>query len=437
MFGGDKMLSSEAENYIQKRGVNRGRVVLHSDLNNFFASVECLKHRALKSYPVAVCGSIEDRHGIVLAKNNLAKAFGIKTGQVIWQAKRLCPELIVLEPHYEDYAEYSDIIRQIYHTYSDRVEPFGMDEAWIELTGGNGIENLYDGVRTANSIRKKIYEETGLTVSVGVSDNKTFSKLASDYKKPDAVTLFGPDEYLSIISRLSIGEMMYAGRSTQKRLNSFSINTIGDAARSSVALFRSILGKNGVSLYYNACGYDTSPVIKIDAEDIIKSIGNSATPPRDLCNSDDVKIMLYALCDKVSSRLRKAGMRATVLQIHIRDTNLNVAERQCCILPTDNQVQLAKQALALYESCFGQEVKMRSIGVRTSGLVKNSAICQESMFGISFETEEKNKVIDSTVDELRLRFGRNIIKRGILHTDKSLYSPIYSPKHMIQPFKSH
>ena len=171
------MLSAEAENYINRKGVNEGRVVLHSDLNNFFASVECLKHKSLKLYPIAVCGSRDERHGIVLAKNNLAKKFGITTGQVIWQARNLCPDLIVLQPHYEEYAYYSEMIREIYRTYSDRVEPFGMDEAWIDLTGPDGVKTLADGVSVANRIRKKVYEETGLTLSVGVSDNKTFATL--------------------------------------------------------------------------------------------------------------------------------------------------------------------------------------------------------------------------------------------------------------------
>ncbi|MBQ8759159.1 MAG: DNA polymerase IV, partial [Clostridia bacterium] len=338
------MLSAEAENYINRRGVNEGRVVLHSDLNNFFASVECLKHKSLKAYPIAVCGSRDERHGIVLAKNNLAKKFGIKTGQVIWQARNLCPELIVLQPHYEEYAFYSEIIREIYRSFSDRVEPFGMDEAWIDLTGTEGVHNLSDGVEKANKIRKRVYEETGLTLSVGVSDNKTFAKLASDYKKPDAVTVFGPEEYLGIISKLAIGEMVYAGRSTQKRLKTFEIETIGDASRSSMSVFRSLLGKNGVSLYLNACGHDISRVAKVDDEDIIKSIGNSVTPPRDLCGVNDIKLMIHALSDKVCARLRNAKMRATVVQIHVRDTKLNVSERQCGLLPTDNELMLSETA---------------------------------------------------------------------------------------------
>ncbi len=431
------MLSREAENYINHKGINEGRVVLHSDLNNFFASVECLKHRALNNYPVAVCGSKDERHGIVLAKNNIAKKFGIKTGQVIWQAKQLCPNIIVLNPHYEEYLYYSNIIRKIYSGYSDRVEPFGMDEAWVDVTGNDGVRTLSDGVRTANSIRKKIYEQTGLTVSIGVSDNKTFSKLASDYRKPDAVTVFGPDEYMGIISKLSIGEMMYAGRSSQKRLKSFSVETIGDAAQKDMLTFKSILGKNGVNLYLNACGYDISRVTKTDDEDIIKSIGNSATPPRDLCGLEDIKLMLHALCDKVCSRLRKAGLRATVLQIHVRDTALNITERQCGILPTDNEVYLTVQAVKLYFSNFSDELKIRSIGIRASGLIKNTENYQRSLFQLTKEEEMRSQNIDKTVDELRKRYGLGIIKRGILCTDKSLYSPLYAEKHLIQPFKSH
>ena len=431
------MLSAEAENYINRKGVNEGRVVLHSDLNNFFASVECLKHKSLKLYPIAVCGSRDERHGIVLAKNNLAKKFGITTGQVIWQARNLCPDLIVLQPHYEEYAYYSEMIREIYRTYSDRVEPFGMDEAWIDLTGTDGVKTLADGVSVANSIRKKVYEETGLTLSVGVSDNKTFAKLASDYKKPDAVTLFGPDEYMSVISKLAIGEMVYAGRSSQKRLKTFEIETIGDAARSNVSVFNSLLGKNGISLYLNACGHDVSRVAKVDDDDIIKSIGNSVTPPRDLCGLEDIKLMIHALSDKVCTRLRNANMRATVVQIHVRDTKLEVNERQCGVLPTDNELMLAETALKLYIDNFDTNIPIRSMGVRASGLVKNTKECQSSMFDLSEETEIKYRTIDNTVASLRKRYGRNIIKRGLLCTDKALYSPLFAPKHLINPFHSH
>lgn len=431
------MLSEEAQRYINKKGINQGRIVLHSDLNNFFASVECLKYRSLKAYPVAVCGSIEERHGIVLAKNNIAKAYGIKTGDVIWQAKQKCPELIVLEPNYEEYLEYSEKVRGIYSLFSDRVESFGMDEAWIDLTGTRGVVTLYDGLRKANELRKRIYEETGLTVSIGVSDNKTFSKLASDFKKPDAVTVFGPDEYLDTISRLSLGEMIFAGRSTQKRLKTFAVETIRDVANKDKAFFKTVLGKNGVSLYYNACGYDVSEVVPSYAPDIVKSIGNSATPPRDLTSYEDIKLMLHALCDKVCSRLRKLQMQATVLQIHVRDTKLNTSERQCKIQATDNEIDFTNTAIALYFRNFGEFINLRSIGIRASGLIKNSEVYQSSFFGSDDFKEKRMSIIDNTVDELRDRFGRGIIKRGVLQTDKSLYSPIYSGKHLIQPFKSH
>lgn len=431
------MMSDEALNYIKRRGVNEGRIVLHSDLNNFFASVECLKHKALERYPVAVCGSKEDRHGIVLAKNMAAKKCGIKTGQVIWQAKKLCPNLIILEPHYEEYLYYSNLIREIYKSISDKVEPFGMDEAWIELTGNRGVCSLEDGVAVANELRKRIYEQTGLTVSVGVSDNKTFSKLASDYKKPDAVTMLGPAQYEAKISKLGIGEMMFAGRATQKRLANFGIERIGDAACKSIADFRSILGKNGEDLFLRACGYDSAAVQRNGDESPIKSIGNSTTPPRNLSGFDDLNIIIHALCDKVCARLRKAGYRASVLQIHVRDTELNISERQCGILPTDTPVYLAKKALELYAENFDFDMKIRSFGVRTSGLLKNSQVYQASLFDDEEYDSKKSRIIDETMDLVRERYGTKAINRGLIYVDKSLYSPLYAAKHMIQPFKSH
>lgn len=431
------MLSVEAENYIRHRGENEGRVVLHSDLNNFFASVECLKHRALAAYPVAVCGNEEERHGIVLAKNNLAKKYGVKTGQVIWQAKQLCPQLVVLPPHYEEYLYYSGKVRQIYARYTDRVEPFGMDEAWLELSEVHGTRSLSDGVKAANRLRKEIFEATGLTVSVGVSDNKTFSKLASDYKKPDAVTCFGPEEFLPVISRLAIGEMMYAGRSTQKRLHSFSVETIRDAAERNLTFFRSVLGKNGENLYRSACGHDVSPVQKTNEPDAIKSIGNSATTPRDISDEGDIKLMLYALCDKVCARLRKAKLKTTVLQIQVRDSDLKVIEHQCGILPTNHADALAEQALMLYREAFPKGMALRSIGVRTAGLASDSVVYQRSLFEADADTEKRAEKLDNTVDSLRSRYGLHIIRRGILCTDRALYSPLYSEKHLVQPFKMH
>ncbi len=417
------MLSTEAQNYICHRGINRSRVVLHSDLNNFFASVECLKHKALLAYPVAVCGNKEDRHGIVLAKNNLAKQYGVQTGQVIWQAKKLCPALVVLEPHFEEYMYYSQKLRTLYACYSDRVEPFGLDEAWLELTGLPGISNPSDGKKVAERLRREIFETTGLTVSIGVSDNKTFAKLAGDNKKPDAVTVFGPDEYLSVIAPLAVGEMMYVGRSMQKRLSSFSVLTLKDVAEKEASFFRSILGKSGESLYHNACGHDISPVQSTCFEDEIKSIGNSATTPRDM-KGEDVKLLLYALCDKVSARLREAHKKATVLQISARDTFLITREKQCKLRPTDHADDLAEAALALYERGFPEKKALRSVGVRTTGLVQSGSLYQETLFeSVSERDEEKETSLDGTLDALQNRYGSKIIRRGLLYSDKTLYRP--------------
>ena len=181
--------------YVERMGVNEGRIVLHSDLNNFFASVECKNNPSLAGFPVAVCGNKEDRHGIVLAKNEIAKKCGVKTAEAIWQAKQKCPSLVIVPPNYDEYVRYSGMVKSVYAEYTDRVESFGIDEAWIELTGDIKIKTLEQGQCIAEEIRERIKRKTGLTVSVGVSDNKIFSKLASDYKKPDAVTVFGPHNY--------------------------------------------------------------------------------------------------------------------------------------------------------------------------------------------------------------------------------------------------
>ncbi len=429
------MFCEKAERYIRHEGVNEGRIVLHSDLNNFFASVECLRHRALKAYPVAVCGSKEDRHGIVLAKNNLAKMQGVKTGDAIWQAKRLCPTLVVLEPHYDDYLYYSETVRRIYRDFSDRVEPFGLDEAWIELTGMSGSKTLADGVKGANRIRKTVYERTGLTVSVGVSDNKVFAKLASDYRKPDAVTLMGPDQYAQRIAPLAVGEMLFVGRSAQKRLRLFGIQTIGDAAHMNEDFFTQKLGKNGRSLFCGICGHDVSPVSPYAARDIIKSVGNSVTPPRDLKTEEDVRLIAYALCDKVCARLRSLGLKATTVSLSVRDEHLVTTERRKTVPPTDHAEILLENVMWLYHEQFDENKPARSLGVRTEGLV--SASERPEQISLLDEKQNAGTVLDRTLDALTKKYGVGIVERALYQKDRQLSRSVRARRDEVQPFKSH
>ena len=256
------------------------RIILHSDCNSFYASVECLHHPEIREKPVAVGGDIEQRHGIILAKNQLAKQFHVSTGEAIWRAKQKCPELIVLPPNFPLYLRFSRLARDIYLDYSNRVEPFGLDEAWLDITSS---ENQKDkGERTAHEIRKRIREELGITVSIGVSYNKIFAKLGSDYRKPDAVTMITKENYRQIAWPLPVSDLLYVGPATKRKLNGFGVHTIGELAQTPVEILRSKFGKIGDILWCFSNGLDSSPVADFQNQPVVKSIGNSTTAPRDL-----------------------------------------------------------------------------------------------------------------------------------------------------------
>ncbi len=400
--------------------LNRGRFIFHSDLNNFYASVECALDPSLRGHPVAVCGSVEARHGIVLAKNDLAKKYGVKTAEPIWQAQQKCPGLVLVPSDYGKYSKYSRLAREIYYSYTDRVEPFGADEAWLDVTGCRGIKDFESAKKLADTIRDRIFEELGLTVSIGVSYNKIFAKLASDYKKPDATTVFSPAEYKNIISNLSASDMIYVGKSTEERLAGFGIRTLGQLAQITDEFAKSILGKNGMFLVRNARGEDTSPVVPESEFEEIKSIGNSTTAPRDLENDDDVLMMCYVLSESVGARLRRHGLKCTTLQLSIRECDLKTHEHQIKLKePTDSTKVLAENAFGIFRSVYSWHKSIRSIGIRGSNLVQASAPVQLSIFD-TVGTRDKNAEIDRTLDGIRKRFGKSAVQRAVVMCDAGL-----------------
>ncbi len=406
------------QKYVNGKGINEGRIVLHSDLNNFFASVECKNSPELCGLPVAVCGNKEDRHGIVLAKNEIAKRCGVKTAEAIWQAKQKCSSLVVVRPNYEEYSRYSSIVKNIYCEYTDRVESFGMDEAWLELTGDCRIKTMEQGRMVADEIRKKVKKHTGLTVSIGVSDNKIFSKLASDYKKPDAVTLFCPQNFEEVVSKIDVGEILFVGRKTKNTLYTYGLHTIGDVARSSDTFMKGLLGKNGVGLYINASGANTDAVKKYNDIDEAKSVGNSVTLPSDLINEYQVKNVLCALAEKVSYRLRCANLSCSTVAVSIRNTSLNTTEKQMPVNITSNAVEIARAAYELYVNNYDISLPVRSAGIRTTGLVNISSGIQIDLFDTSFLRSEKLSKIDVASDALRRKYGVDIISHvSAMHTD--------------------
>lgn len=390
------------------------RNILHVDINNCYASIECLFHPELKGKPVAVAGSVEERHGIILAKNELAKSCGVKTGEVIWQAKQKCPELITLEPHYDLYLEFSKRAKLIYECYTDRIEPFGIDECWLDVTC-----TRRDITEVADEIRNTVKKELGITVSVGGSFNKIFAKLGSDMKKPDATTIITRENYKEKIWGLAASDLLFVGPSTARKLRSHGINTIGELAAAPLATLESFLGKWGVYLYRYANGEGSDHVPLMSEETPVKSVSNGTTAYRDLMNDDDVKMLTFALAESVASRLRRMGFRAGGVSIGIRDSKLRVYSRQRKISsPTDDGKAIAEQAFELYKSSYdwSQSIPIRSITVGAFELSPADGAFQLDMF-TSVRQLKKRESLNRAVDKLRERYGYSVINRAVVSAD--------------------
>ncbi len=407
------------------------RIILHSDCNSFYASVECLHHPEIREKPVAVGGDIEQRHGIILAKNQLAKQFHVSTGEAIWQAKQKCPELIVLPPNFPLYLRFSRLARDIYLDYSNRVEPFGLDEAWLDITSS---ENQKDkGERTAQEIRKRIREELGITVSIGVSYNKIFAKLGSDYRKPDAVTMITKENYRQIAWPLPVSDLLYVGPATKRKLNGFGVHTIGELAQTPVEILRSKFGKIGDVLWCFSNGLDSSPVADFQNQPVVKSIGNSTTAPRDLERDEDVKMILYVLADSVARRLREQGLKGRTIHISVRDNSLFSFTRQKSLLSYTNLTgEIAGEALSLFREHYRWKRPVRSVGISVSDLAADTIYSQTSLFCDEVKREKVER-LDKALDRLKARFGTFAVQPAVLLKDRKLSG--FDPKndHIIHP----
>ena len=407
-----------------------GRAILHIDMNSCYASIECLHHPEIRHLPVAVGGDVEARHGIILAKNELAKRAGVKTGEALWQAKQKCPDLVIVPPHYQLYLRFSRMARAIYAEYTDLIEPFGLDEAWIDVTG-SGV--FGDAVEIAETIRNRVKFELGITVSIGVSFNKIFAKLGSDYKKPDAVTVFGKDDYREKVWPLPVEELLYVGPATTRKLRARCIRTIGDLAQTDPSLLHSWLGKMGYVLHAFANGNDPSPVAPLGEEAIIKSIGNSTTTPRDLTCEEDVNIIFYVLAESVAARMRENGFRAKTVQISLRDTDLFSFERQCKLeSPSCLASELHDAGMRLLRDNYCFRKPLRSVGIRGMDLVPIQTAMQLNFFEDPVRREKRER-LEVAVDELRRRFGHAAVSRAVTMCDPSLGTINPKDDHTIHP----
>lgn len=395
-----------------KRGDILERTILHCDLNNFYASVACRDNPELKGKPVAVCGRKEERHGIVLAKNQLAKSFGVTTGEAIWQAKSKCKNLIIVEPNFKRYIHFSNTVRKIYERYTDQIEPFGIDECWLDVTGSRLL--FGDGKTIADDIRETVKEETRLTISVGVSFNKVFAKLGSDLKKPDATTVISKENFKDIVWPLPVSYLLMVGKSTANALEHIGVLSIGDLALIAPSTLVLKLGKSGNTLSNFARGLDQSPVAKSDYTPIPKSIGRSVTCSKDLVSLEQIQVIILQLCEDITKKLRLYGLSANGVQVHLRKSNLTTHEFQAPLLiPTQLTTEIYKKGMELIKRNFSVEYPLRSVGIRAINLSPYNTEFQISFFD-NLKKRESLKNIETSIDKIREKFGEQSIFRASL-----------------------
>jgi len=388
------------------------RSILHCDLNNFFATVECRDDSSLNGHPVAVCGSVEDRHGIVLAKNELAKSFGVKTAEAVWQAKKKCPDLLIVPPHFEKYLLASEKVKQIYCSFTSQVEPFGIDECWLDVTGSRRL--FGSGVDIAERIRARIKLEEGLTASVGVSYNKIFAKLGSDMKKPDATTVITRENFKQKVWPLPADALIGVGKSTIKQLHSMGISTIGELAQTDEKYLTSAFGKAGQCLWTNANGLDLSEVALNNAEVAPKSIGNSITCVHDLFDVDEVWTVLLYLAEKISHRMRETGVIASGIQLSIKDNRLRSSQHQQHLAwPSRLTMDLACAAREMFIQNYDWKCPVRALGISAFALLPESDTQQTSFFR-NILRDEKTERLEKRVGVLRGKYGKSVVSRAAL-----------------------
>lgn len=411
----------------------RDRVILHSDMNCCYASIEHLYHPEYAGQPLAVGGDPEERHGIILTADYGAKKYGVKVGMALWQALECCPNLIIVRPRMDLYLRFSRMAREIYREYTDLVEPFGIDECWLDVTDSEALKG--DGLKIAEEIRGRMKAELGITVSVGVSYNKIFAKLGSDYKKPDAVTTMYREEVPGKVWPLPASDLLYVGSATKRRLAHMGILTIGDLAHAEVRYLEAELGKMGWVLHGFANGYDETPVALEGTEPPIKSVGNTMTTPKDLTTDEEVKVTFYCLAESVGARLRENGFCCGGIEIWVREAadGLPGFSRQMGLpIPTNITGELAEHAFALFHREYDWRHPVRGLGIRGIRLSISGNWEQPDLFT---DVERRNhlKQADVAVDEIRKRFGYGSVQRGLMYRDRLLAEQNIKEEHVVYP----
>ena len=384
------------------------RIIFHIDQNCYFASVEMISRPELRDVPMAVAGDAKVRHGIILAKNEAAKKYGVKTAEAIWQARAKCPDLVLVDAHYEKYAFFSQKLREMYSEYTDRVEPFGLDECWLDMT--DSVSDYAEAEATALEIRNRVKDEYKLTCSVGISFNKVFAKLGSDYKKPDATTVFTDQNWQEKIWPLPVSDLLFVGKHTADKLAKINVKTIGDLAKTDVEFINRYLGKNGVGLWEYANGLDDSPVAESGYKRIPKSVGNSTTTAEDMTSDRQIERTLHMLSESVASRLRRHGLKGTVVQITVRDRDLGIYEKQGILYrATDDAKDIYQAARDLFKNSYDWNKGVRSIGVRCTKLVRSDSGEQLSLFAEA-QKSERDERLNKAIDDINRRYGTGVIR---------------------------
>ncbi len=406
------------------------RIILHSDLNCFYASVEVNENPKLRDQAIAVCGSTEERHGIVLTASYPAKRRGVKTGMANWQAVRACPGLICVPPHYDLYVKYSRLVRNIYLRYTDKMEPYGMDECWLDVSGSRQLHG--DGTAIAEEIRKAVRDELGLTVSIGVSFNKIFAKLGSDMKKPDATTVISRENFRKVVWPLDVSELLYIGSRTKRKLNEMGIFTLGDLANANPSALKARFGVVGERMRNSALGLDCDEVRRCGEEREIKSVGHGTTTLRDMTTYADAETVIALLSEMVAMRLRRYGFNCGVVKLDVRRNDLTHVGKQCAVHSTFLARDIYNAAARLLRSVWkgSADKPLRSLSVNVSDLSPVGEGVQQSLF----DGDDKQQKLELSLDKIRKKFGFGAIKTAkMLNND--LVSKDLTSEDDLLPFK--
>ncbi|MBR2802370.1 MAG: DNA polymerase IV [Erysipelotrichaceae bacterium] len=411
------------------------RVIVHADLNHCYAQIEEMMAPSLREVPMAVGGREESRHGIILAKNDLAKAAGVKTAETLRDALRKCPELLIIHPHYEDYVYYTEMVKDIYREYTDQVESFGLDEAWFDLS--RTVSLFGDPVETARTIQERVFRETGLSVSMGVSFNKIFAKLGSDMDKKRGFTVITPESFREQLKDLPVEDLLYVGRATAYKLNACGIRTIGQLADADIRFLKRLLGKNGEMIWYFANGWEGSEVKDVSWQREVKSVGNGVTAIHDLHDFTELQLVLRVLSDSVAARLRQKKKRCSLVTLYLRDKDLRCFSHQRKFSrPTDLSEEILSLALFLaHECCPAEEdvfpVPYRSVTI-TAGCLSEHTYCEYDLFGEE-AARQKQRSLEVTIEKIRGRYGPYSLRYGSALQDDALTSFDPLGEHTIHP----